>query len=50
MAIPWSSTTYLGQREMPAESARPAGIRGSYRRGGLDVTVLFFVVDMRQEA
>lgn len=45
-----SGTKYLGQRDILAEGARPDGIRAAYERGGVGVTVLFFVVDMNQTA
>lgn len=39
---------YLGQTHLPAQGARPAAMRGAYRKAGTDVTVVFFVVDMLQ--
>lgn len=39
---------YLGQTHLPAQGARPAAIRGAYRKAGTDVAVVFFVVDMLQ--
>jgi hypothetical protein len=41
---------YVGQEMFAAEGARPAYIRAAYRRGGVDFTVLFFVVDIPQIA
>jgi hypothetical protein len=45
---PPAGTTFHGLRDIDAEGNRPAGIRGAYRRGGADVTVVFFVIDMRK--
>lgn len=46
---PPPGTTYQCQSAIPADGARPGAVRGSYRRNGEDVTVIFFVIDMRQE-
>lgn len=45
---PPTGIEYLTQTLIPDEGARPAAIRGAYRRAGADVTVVFFVVDMVQ--
>lgn len=47
MNVP-AGTEYVDQREIPAEGSRPGGIRAAYRRGGVDVAVLFFIVDIAQ--
>lgn len=47
-ARPPLGTDYLNQTSLPALGARPAALRGAYRRAGTDVTVFFFVVDMLQ--
>ncbi|MFY3836618.1 hypothetical protein ACOTF3_07020 [Achromobacter xylosoxidans] len=46
---PPSGTTYLGQSPICADGARPGAVRAAYRRNGVDTTVIFFVIDMRQE-
>lgn len=48
VAQPPPGVTLVSQSQIAAEGARPAYTRGAYRRGGNDVTVLFFVVDMVQ--
>ncbi len=46
---PPPGTTYQCQSAIPAKGEMPGAVRGSYRRNGDDVTVIFFVIDMRQE-
>jgi hypothetical protein len=41
-------TSCIGHGPIASEGARPGGLRGAYRRDGLDVAVLFYVIDMRQ--
>lgn len=45
---PPTGTDYLGQTPIPDDGARPAALRGAYRRAGSDVTVIFLLVDMLQ--
>ena len=47
---PPPGTTYQCQSPIPADGARPGAVRGSYRRNGDDVTVIFFVIDMHQDS
>ncbi|NLC37017.1 MAG: hypothetical protein GX772_11360, partial [Alcaligenaceae bacterium] len=49
-AQPPTGTTYLHRTHIAAEGVRPAAIRGAYKRDGIDVTVIFFVIDMRQSS
>lgn len=46
---PPPGTTYLGQSAICADGARPGAVRAAYRRNGVDTTVIFFVIDMRQD-
>lgn len=46
---PPPGTTYLGQSAIRADGARPGAVRAAYRRNGVDTTVIFFVIDMRQD-
>lgn len=47
---PPSGTSYSTHRAIPSDGGRLGGLRGAYRRDRSDVTVFFFVVDMRQSA
>lgn len=47
---PPQGTTYLGQSVICAEGARPGAVRAAYRRNGVATTVIFFVIDMRQDS
>ncbi|MCE1274861.1 MAG: hypothetical protein LWW75_10140, partial [Chlorobiales bacterium] len=46
---PPTGITYLGQSAICADGARPGAVRAAYRRNGNDTTVIFFIIDMRQE-
>lgn len=46
---PPRDATYLNQSMISADGARPSAIRAAYRRNGVDITVIFFVIDMRQD-
>jgi hypothetical protein len=46
---PPPGTTYLGQSAICADGARPGAVRAAYRRNGVNTTVIFFVIDMRQD-
>lgn len=46
---PPPDTSYLGQSAICADGARPGAVRAAYRRNGVDTTVIFFVIDVRQD-
>lgn len=46
---PPPGTTYLSQSAICADGARPGAVRAAYRRSGVDTTIIFFVIDMRQD-
>jgi hypothetical protein len=47
---PLQGITYRCHSVISADGARPGGVRGAYRRDGVDMTVIFFVVDIRQDS
>lgn len=47
---PPPGTTYQGQSAICGDGTRPGAVRAAYRRNGVDTTVIFFVIDMRQDA
>lgn len=45
---PPPGTDFIDAFDIPTDGNRPPGLRGAYRRNGVDVAVLFFVIDMVQ--